>query len=449
MWREIRQTLQLGWPIMLGNLTQIALGIIDSAMVGAIHSSQLAAASLVNNILSLPMVLTIGLSTAISPLVAAARGEGNDDQPMRILYNGAWIVTLVALVLAFILHVGADLVFHLGQDVVVAKLSRSYLIWMGWATVPLAAFFAMKQFADGLGFTRRPMYLSVAVLPLNVLLNYAFIYGHWGAPRLELTGAGVGTLVARIIVMAALGVLIFRHVDFAPFRRHLAEQLRWRRDRVRDIFRIGVPASLQYGMEAGAFAFSGIMAGWLGYQAQAAHQIAIGLASITFMVALGISAAGTIRVGYAYGRRDWPGVRQIGMTTLVIAAAYGLLCGLLLTVGRRQLPLLFNDEPTVLGIAAVLLMLAAVFQISDSVQAVGVGLLRGLQDVRIPTYFVAFAYWGVGVPAGYLLAFPLNWGVNGLWAGFVLGLSGSAILLSWRFHQLTRSRYPAATKLEN
>ena len=438
MWGEVRQTLKLGWPIVLGNLSQMALGIIDSAMVGAIHSSQLAAASFVNNIITIPLILGIGLTMAISPLVANALGGGDNDKPLRILYNGMWIVGLVSLTMALILHFGVDMVYYMGQDRIVADLSGPYLQWMAWGMIPMSLFMAMKQFADGLGKTRLPMYLAVLSIPLNVLVNYAFIFGKWGAPRMELEGAGVGTLVSRVVIMISITILIFKGAGFAPYRRHLQEQLQFRVGRMRDVFRIGVPSSLQYGMESASFAVSGIMAGWLGYVQQAAHQIALGMASITFMVSLGISAAGSIRVAYAYGRREWRQARQIGITTLAMAGAYGLACALLFIAGRRHLPLLFNDEAPVLEYAAMLMLLAAVFQISDSVQAVGVGLLRGIQDVRIPTVFVGLAYWGIGIPAGYGLAFRAGWDIAGIWVGFLCGLSASAVLLSFRFLRLTR-----------
>jgi len=440
MWQEVRHTLRLGWPIILGNLTQIALGIIDNAMVGAIHSSQLAAASLVNNIVAIPLILGMGLSMAISPLVAAAHGEGDTDKPLRILYNGLWITVIVALLMAAGIHLGAGMVFHMGQDRIVAELSVDYLIWMAWGMVPMVVFMASKQFADGLGMTRIPMYISLASLPINVLVNYAFIFGKWGAPRLELEGAGIGTLAARLLIALAMLLYVFRAPAFAPYRQHLRDQLRLRRERIADIFRIGIPSGLQYGMESAAFAVSGIMAGWLGYVQQAAHQIALSLAAVTFMVSLGISVAGSIRVAYAYGQKDWEQARRIGISTIAMAISYGLLCAGAFILLRHRLPLLFNDEAPVLEFAATLLLLAGVFQISDSTQAVAVGLLRGLQDMRIPTFFVAVAYWIIGIPAGYALAFGLNLEVAGIWIGLVLGLSGSATFLSLRFLRLTGQR---------
>lgn len=438
MWKEIKQTLVLGWPIILGNISQMALGVIDSAMVGAIHSSQLAASSFVTNLISLPFVLALGLTNAISPLVASAAGEGDYDRPLRICYNGMWIVGIFTIISAIVIHWFSGMVYHMGQDAIVASLAEDYLIWIVWAIVPLGLFMAMKQFSEGLGFTTIPMWIGLSSIPLNVLVNYLFIYGHWGAPRMELEGAGVGTLVARVLTVIAMAFFIFRHSRFAPYRQNLREQLRWRADRMRDVLRLGIPSSLQHGMEAGAFAFSGIMVGWLGYVQQAAHQIALNIAAMTFMVSIGISVAGGIRVAYSHGQKNVLQVRRVGTTTLWMAAIYGAACALFFVTFRQYLPLFFNEEQPVIAVAAMLLLLAALFQISDSVQAVGVGLLRGIQDVRIPTYFVTLAYWGIGIPLGYFLGFSLGWEVSGLWVGLIIGLTASAILLTFRFLRLTR-----------
>lgn len=443
MWQEIRSTLKLGWPIILGNLTHMLLGVIDNAMVGAIHSSQLAAASFVNNIISLPLIIGTGLSMAISQLVASAQGEGDNDKPLRILYNGLWVVISLALLLAITVTIRIDLVFYMGQDEIVARLSQPYLRWMIWGTVPMVIFMAMKHFTDGLGYTRIPMYIALMAIPVNILVNYAFIYGKWGAPRMELEGAGVGTLVSRVLIMIALAILIFKSSKFALYRQHLSEQLTIRRDRLMDVLRIGVPSGLQYGMESASFAVSGIMSGWLGYVQQAAHQITLSLAAITFMVSLGISAAGSIRVAFASGRKEWKWARQIGVSTLWMAVGYGVLCALIFIGFRQKLPLLFNDEGAVVAYASSLLILAAAFQISDSVQAVGVGILRGLQDVKVPTLFVGIAYWVMGIPFGYVLSFILGWEIIGIWTGFLIGLSFSAVLLSYRFLRITGSKYAA------
>lgn len=438
MWKEIRQTIHLGWPIVLGNITQLALGIIDQAMVGAIHSSQLAAASFVNNLIAIPMIMGLGLTMAISPLVAMAQGSGEDDGPLRILYNGWWVIGTFGVIMALILTLGINMVYYMGQDQIVADLAKPYLWWMGIAIIPMVLFVTTKQFADGLGKTRIAMYITLSSLPINVLLNYAFIYGYWGAPRMELEGAGVGTLFTRILTTIAIVYIVFNNKGFAKYRQHVGEQLRFSWDKMKDIFKLGIPAGMQYGMESAAFAVSGIMAGWLGYIQQASHQIALSLAALTFMVSLGISNAGSIRVAYAFGRKDWVKTRQIGSSTLIMAVIYGLISGTILILGRHYFPTFFNEEAPVLEFATILLIMAAIFQVSDSVQAVGVGLCRGVQDVNIPTLFVSIAYWIFGVPGGYVLAFYFGLEIAGIWIGLIIGLSISAVLLTLRFLRITR-----------
>lgn len=440
MRNEIKETLALGWPIILGNLTQMFLGIIDSAMVGAIHSSQLAAASFVNNLITVPMILGQGMTMAIAPLVAQARGHNEPNKPLEIAFNGFLLSGGLILVLAILLHFGQGIVYYMGQDAIVEDLAGPYLRWMSWSMLPMVLFLAAKQFADGLGLTRWPMYLSLASLPVNAGLNYLFIFGHAGLPRLELEGAGIATFITRLLLFLVMVAIIFKQPAFAPYRAQVRQQLRWDILRAREMARIGIPSSLQFTMEAGAFAFSGLMAGWLGYIQQAAHQIVLLIASTTFMVSLGISAAGSIRVAHAEGQRNPHLVRSIGYSTLLMAVAYGLFCAIGLFASRYYLPGLFNKETDVLKWASGLMILAGIFQISDATQAVGVGLLRGIQDVRRPTLFVALAYWGIGIPIGYILAFPLQMHVSGLWIGFILGLSSSAVLLFFRFRKMVRVR---------
>jgi MATE family multidrug resistance protein len=196
---------------------------------------------------------------------------------------------------------------------------------------------------------------------------------------------------------------------------------------------IGVPTSLQYGMEVAAFAVSGIMIGWLGATSQAAHQIALNLASATFVAALGLSMGGSIRIANAYGRNELTLLRKIGISTILGGLAYGTVCAILFVIFKRYLPLLFTNNAEVAAVASALLVFAAIFQISDATQAIGVGLLRGIKDVKVPTIFVAIAYWLIGIPVGYILSFKLNMGAPGIWLGFVTGLTASSILLNTRF----------------
>lgn len=440
MWKDIRRSWWIAYPIIIGNVVQNILGVIDSAMVGSIHSTQLAAASLVNSVLAIPTVFGFGLSMAIGPLVSNAIGEGNKDKPLRLMYNGLLVALIWAIILGLSFHLGSGVVFHLGQDEVVAEIAEPYLIWMGWSMIPFILFMTVKQFSEGLEFTRTPMIIAVFAVPLNILLNYIFIFGKWGAPRMELEGAGVGTVVSRAVILIILVWVIFTHKNYAPFRRNVAVQLKFKWTQIREVIRIGIPSGMQYGMESGAFALSGLMVGWIGAQQQAAHQVGVNLASLAFMVSLGLSSAASIRVGQAFGRKDWSSARMIGRNIMFMGGAYGLLMAIFFVTFRNQLPYIFNDEIDVVVFAASLLVLAAIFQISDSVQAITVGLLRGLQDVKIPTFIVGIAYWAIGIPAGYYLAFKQGMESRGVWLGLVIGLTFSAIMLVSRFFILTRKR---------
>lgn len=419
-------------------MTQIVLGIIDSAMVGAINSTLLAGSALVNNLLSIPFVLGIGLSYSISPLVATANGNNEKAYSFHIGFNGFVLCSIFAMILGVLIHLCSNIVFHLDQDPAVAEVSKDYLIIMGWSTVPMLMFLALKQFTDGLEFTRTAMNLSLLSIPLNAFLNYVFIYGKFGFPRYELTGAGIGTLITRVLIFGALLWIVLKSPTFQPYRENVRESMRLRKRTLQQLLKIGIPSSLQYSMESGAFAVSGIIVGWFGAIQLAAHQIAISLAGLTFMVSMGLSAAGSILVGNYLGRKDLRGAREVGKRTLIIGLIYGICCALFFTLTNETLPLIFNDEAEVIQYAAILLVLAGIFQISDAIQAIGVGLLRGLYDVKIPTVFVTIAYWAIGLPLGYYLAFHRDWDVQGIWIGLVTGLTVSAILMTSRFFMISR-----------
>ena len=427
-------------PIVLGNMTQIILGIIDSAMVGSIDSVLLAGSALVNNILSIPFIMGIGLSYAISPLVATANGNSEKERSFHIAANGFLLCAIFAIVIGIGIHLGADIVFHLDQDPAVAEVARDYLIIMGWSTVPMLMFLALKQFTDGLEFTRTAMYLALSSIPLNAFLNYLFIFGKWGLPRYELYGAGIGTMVTRVLIFIALLWIVLRTDKYAPYRKQIKKSLKIRAITLRRLLKIGIPSSLQYAMESGAFAVSGIMIGWFGAVQLAAHQIAISVAALTFMVSIGLSAAGSILVGNYLGRRDLAGARAVGKSTLVMALVYGIVCAGFFFLANEYIPLFFNDEPEVIHYAAMLLILAGIFQISDAIQAIGVGLLRGLHDVKIPTIYISIAYWVIGIPFGYYLAFYAGMESSGIWIGLVTGLSIAAVLLTYRFFSISRNR---------
>lgn len=436
MWMEGKKTMRLALPIILGELAQISLGITDSAMVGAVSYQQLAAAALVSSVINIPYVFGIGITISVSQMVSMALGRSDKKAVSHYLFNGFWLCTISAIIIAVFLEMGSGILLHLDQDPEVARIAIPYLKIIGWSVIPMLMFLSLKQFTDGLEFTKTAMILSLAAIPLNVFLNWLLIYGHWGFPRMELVGAGWGTLLTRIIMFLILAAIVLNH---KTFRRYIAVRsvvwkLKWKTQK--ELLHIGIPSSLQISMEAGAFALSGILIGTLGAVDQAAHQIALSCASFTFMVSMGFSQAASIRTSNAFGRRDFNLISNIGKSAILIALLYGLLCALAFIIFKNDLPLIFNDNGEVVKMAAFLLLFAALFQISDSTQAVSAGLLRGVKDVKIPTYFIAVAYWVVGLPVGYLLGFYYKMGAAGIWTGFIVGLTLSSIFLSQRFKRI-------------
>ena len=435
---EAKKTLNLAFPIILGEVAQMMLGIIDTAMVGAVGYKQLAAAALVMSVINIPYVFGIGITISVSQMVSMAHGRRDGKLVSHYLYNGFWLCAISALVISLTIELSKNILFHLGQDAEVARLALPYLQIMGWSVIPMLLFLALKQFTDGLEFTKTAMILSLSAIPLNAFLNWLLIYGNWGFPRMELMGAGWGTLITRVLIFVVLGLIILYHKTFMKYVavRSKVWKLKW--STMKELLQIGIPSSFQITMEAGAFAVSGILIGTIGAVEQAAHQIALSIASLTFMVSMGLSQAGSIRTSNAFGRNDFNVIRLIGKSTIIMALMYGTFCAGIFICFRHQLPYVFNDDKEVVFMAAYLLLFAALFQISDSTQSISAGLLRGVKDVKVPTFFIAIAYWAIGIPVGCLLAFHFHMGAAGIWTGFITGLTFSAAFLSFRFRKIIR-----------
>ncbi|MBC7889805.1 MAG: MATE family efflux transporter [Ferruginibacter sp.] len=435
---EAFKTWKLSAPIILGELTQMALGIIDSIMAGSISYRHLAAAALVNSVMNIPFVLGFGMTMSVSQTVSMANGRRDSLKVSHYLYNGFWLCTISAIIIALVLNFSKNILFHLGQDTEVAALGVTYLQIMGWSIIPMMMFIGIKQFTDGLERTRTAMLLSIAALPINIFINWLLVYGNWGFPRLALDGAGYGTLITRILILLIFIVILFVHPFFGRYMAVRKKQWTLQWHTIKELLHIGVPSSLQAAMESGAFAVSGILIGTLGAVQLAAHQIAISCASLAFMVSWGLAQGGSIRISNAWGRNNWKDIAAIGKSTLLSGICYGISGVLFFVFFRNLLPLAFNNDAEVMALASVLMLYAAVFQISDATQAIGVGLLRGVKDVTVPTIYIAIAYWVVGIPMGCLMAFTFKMGAAGMWIGFVSGLTMSSVFLNNRFFKILK-----------
>ncbi len=429
---HLKETLQLAYPVSIAHLGHVLLGVVDSMMVGHVGADSLAAASLVNGLSLLFLVFGLGLSFILTPLVAIARGQQDYKTCGVILQNGLWFNTFFSTLLALSIFWAAPLLALLNQPERVVTLAIPYARIIGWSFIPFVIFQTGKQFLEGLGITKPAMYVMVVANLVNAFGNWLFIYGNWGFPALGLSGAGISTLLTRI----AQAIILMGFIVAAPRFRAFHISFSWRslkRSWLIQIVKLGIPTGLQHFFEIAAFSFSAVMIGWLGSQPLAAHQIALSMASLSFMVTLGITAAGTIRVGHFLGKQDWKNLKRAAWTTVLLSSGLMSLFGIVFVVLRFQLPELFVKEQAVIQMAASLLIIAALFQISDGTQAAGVAILRGLTDVKIPMILSFVAYWILGLPVSYLLGFVFHLNVNGIWLGFLSGLSFAAVAFLLRF----------------
>lgn len=436
--RQSKITFLLAYPVMLSQLGQIMVGVSDSVMVGQLGTAPLAGVSLGNSIFILFLTFGIGISYGITPLVAKADGEKNSRTIIDILKNGFIVNSVTSLVLFVFLYLTVYIFPYLNQPEEVIVLARPYFIVISFSIIPFMLFQVFRQFAEGLSMTRQAMVITISGNVLNILLNYIFIFGKLGIPAFGLVGAGIATLISRVY-MALSMILFVRHSR--RFRKYWVffNKKGLNAVLIRNILHIGIPSGMQFIFEVGAFSLAAIMVGWIGAASLAAHQIAINLAAITYMMATGLAAATTIRVGNQLGKKDFRSMRMAGFTGFMMSGIFMSLNAVILILGRNFFPNLYIHEIEVIRIASILILIASFFQLSDGIQVVGLGALRGMADVKIPTLVTLIAYWILALPVGYLFGFILEMGATGIWIGLLSGLTVTAILLLIRFNRLSRS----------
>ncbi|MDO7848161.1 MATE family efflux transporter [Hymenobacter sp. M29] len=433
---HVRPTLLLAYPVVLSQLGHISVSFVDSVLVGRTGTVPLAAVSLGVSSTTVLMILGIGLSMGSVPLVAAAHGRRDIPALGRLLASSVWLCALAGLALVGVGQQLPFLMHFLGQPPEVVTMAAPWVRVISWSLLPLMVFQGFREFAEGLGLTRQAMWLSVLANVVNAALCYALVFGHWGAPAMGLMGSAWATLIARILMAG----LMAGYVLLAPrLHAYRAAVGRWLPDAatLRRLFDLGAPIGVQMAFEVGAFAASAIMIGWLGATTLAAHQVAINLASFTYMAASGIAAAATIRVGNLHGSGHRAEARQAGFAAYALGFAFMGTMGLLFVATRHVAPLLYSHDPAVVAQAATLLLIAALFQVSDGLQVMGLGALRGLEDVKVPSVVALLAYWAVALPLGYFLGFRLHLGAPGVWIGLLAGLSIVAVVLLLRFRRET------------
>lgn len=439
--RHIADTIKLSIPVMIGQLGNVLMMVIDNMMVGALGYQELSAASLANNIFFFIVVFGMGLGFAITPLVAEAKSAGRILLCGRYFSHGLFLGVITGILLGILVLGSILLLPYMDQPPEDVILAKSYMVYLAISAIPMTLFLVGKHFADGLSYTRPAMYITLVGLLINVGGNWLFIYGNWGLPRMELDGAGLATVMSRGIMMGLVFWHVLTHATYQPY----LSALQWNKFQgpiLKKITSLAVPSGLQFFFEVSAFVGASLMIGWIGAVERAAHQIAISLASITYMVTTGIAAGTTIRVGTAFGKRDLGSVKRAGLSGLLLATIFMLAAAATFVVGRDFLPSFYIKDTDVLQIASVLMLISAFFQLFDGVQAVAIGALRGIQDVRIPTWITFAAYWVFALPGGYFMGFILKLGVNGVWYSLTAGLMFSAIFLTSRFLLLARKSQP-------
>ncbi|UMB61325.1 MATE family efflux transporter [Lutibacter sp. A80] len=433
---EFKNNIKLATPVMMGSLGHLLVGLIDDIMVGRLGAVELAATSLGNSIFFITLSVGLGFSFAITPLIAESDGEGDKEKGRSIFQHGIILTAIIGLVMFIGLLFLKPILYHLDQPEEVVVLAIPYYEIVAFSMIPLMLFQGFKQFADGLSQTKYAMWATILTNVVNVILNFTLIYGFWIFPRLELVGAALGTLISRFVMVFFIYFMIAKKDKFAIYLKRLKfEELN--KERFLKILKLGFPSALQMLFEVGLFTSSVLLAGTLGAFPQAANQIALKLSSSTFMVAVGVGVAATIRVGNQKGLKNYKELRRIAFSNFLMILILMATFSVGFMVFKDYLPLIFTDNKEVIKIASTLLIIAGLFQLSDGLQAVILGALRGLQDVNIPSALTFVAYWIIGFPISYYFGTKAGFGTFGIWIGLLVGLTFSALLLFIRFNYLT------------
>ena len=442
---EFKYNWKLAAPVMLGMLGHTFVTFIDNIMVGQLGTAELAAVSLGNSFMFIAMSIGIGFSTAITPLIAEADSSDNLEQARSVYKDGLFLCTTLGVLLFLSVFFAKPLMYLMKQPKEVVELAIPYLDLVAFSLIPLVIFQAIKQFSDGMSMTRYPMYATLIANIVNIALNYVLIFGKFGFPEMGIVGAAYGTLASRVIMVIYLWVLL---KSKKRSKRIISNLKFFVLDvlMIKKIINLGSLSAMQMFFEVAIFTAAIWLSGLLGKNPQAANQIALNLSSMTFMVAMGLSVASMIRVGNQKGLQNFKELRRIAFSIFFLGLILATIFAILFFVFHKIMPTIYvdlddklnyTDNIEVISIASKLLIAAAFFQISDSIQVVVLGALRGLQDVKIPTILTFISYWCVGFPVSYFLGKEEMYGSFGIWLGLLAGLTTASILLFIRFNRLT------------
>ena len=444
--KEFSYNLKLAYPVILGMIGHTLIGIVDNFMVGNLGSTELAAVSLGNSFIFIGMSLGIGFSTAITPLIAEADAEKNDAKIRTTFHHGLLLCTILGFAICLMIIMAKPIMRMMNQPEAVVNLASPYIDWVAFSLIPVVIFQGYKQFADGLSQTKYSMYAIYLANVVHIFFNYMLIYGVWGFPKLGIVGAALGTVISRIMMVFFMHFILQNNPKFKKyFKNFTFDEIR--KTILKKIINLGFPSAMQMLFEVALFTAAIWLSGSLGKNSQAANQIALTLASSTFMVAIGFSVAAMVRVSNTRGMKDYKQLITVARSIFLLAIMVESFFAIVFVISHNFLPHLFLnmtdvsqqlENTEIIAIASKLLLVAAVFQISDGIQVVVLGALRGLQDVKIPMYITFVAYWIIGFPISYFLGKHTNLGATGIWIGLLAGLTSAALFLYLRFSRLTK-----------
>ncbi|HEY1079911.1 MAG TPA: MATE family efflux transporter [Bdellovibrio sp.] len=435
--QESRALAFLSGPIIVGQVGQNLINLADTIMVGTLGPLALGASAFAASIYFIFLVFGIGVLSPVTALFARMQGQQNYPYGGVLLKHSLLIALGLSVFIIGILYILLQNLHHFGQTPEVLEMGRSFFQIIAWSVLPSMIYQAYKQFTDGIGNTKISMQVMIFAVIFNIGGNYILIHGLYGFPKLGLNGSAWATLIARSLM--ALIMIVYVHVH-PRLKKYLQE--RWINPLdthlLKNLVRLGLPNGMTYLFEVGAFSSAALMMGWFGAGPLAAHQISISLASMTFLVTTGVGIAASIRVGYELGCGDYASSRFAGFTAIKLGAIYMFACALGFFFLRHHLPKIYVTDIDVIDLAAQIFVIVAFFQIFDGIQAVAIGALRGMSDTQMPSLIAFFAYWIMGLPLGYMLAF--HWGIGpvGIWMGLLIGLIFASTLLTWRFHILSK-----------
>ena len=444
--KEFSYNLKLAYPIILGMLGHTLIGIVDNIMVGKLGSTELAAVSLGNSFIFIAMSLGIGFSTAITPLIAQADAEKDEKKIRSVFHHGLLLCTILGIALFAIIVLAKPIMLLMHQPKEVVEMAYPYIDWVAFSLIPVIVYQGYKQFADGLSKTKYSMYAIFMANVVHIFFNYVLIYGVWFFPKLGILGAALGTVISRIMMVVFMHYILKYDKTLKPYFKNFSFK-EIKKSIIQKIVNLGTPSAMQMLFEVSLFTGAIWLSGSIGKTSQAANQIALTLATMTFMFAMGLSVTAMIRISNQKGLNDYVKLVVVAKSIFLLAIIIEIVFALFFIAFHNYLPSLFLnlenthqaiDNREVVHIAAQLLVVAAIFQISDGIQVVVLGALRGLQDVKVPMYITFVAYWLVGFPISFYLGLYTKLKATGIWIGLLAGLTIAAILLYIRFNQLSK-----------